>query len=111
VAVRLLPIRRDPFWDVDGTAARRVRRRHGFVAVVAFAAAFAAVLGAVIVWAGLFGIALPGVPTVGELPGFGLDFGSDGAMAMTGIAIVLLFVTLLSAAVGMARVLRGPTEA
>ena len=109
--MRLLPGRHDPFWDVDGKAARRSRRKHGFVAVIAFAAAFAAVIGATIVWAGVIGIALPGVPTVGALPGFGGDLGSNGGMAMTGLAVVLLFVTLLSAAVGMARVLRGPTEA
>ena len=106
-----LPFRRDPFWDVDGTAARRVRRRHGFVAVLAFAAAFAAHVAAVIAWAGLFGFELPGVPTVTDLPGFGLDLASEGGLALTAIAGVLLFVTLLSAGVGMARVLRGPTEA
>lgn len=109
--MRMIHGRRDPFWDVDGTAARRVRRRHGFVAVIAFAAAFAAVVGAATAWAGLFGIAPAGIPTVGSLPGFGSDLGSLGGMAMTGIAMVLLFVMLLSATVGVARALRGPTEA
>jgi hypothetical protein len=109
--VRLIPGRHDPFWDVDGTAARRVRRRHGAVAVLAFAAAFAAVVGAVFAWAGVIGLAPAGLPTVGSLPGLVGELGSGDGMAMTGLAVVLLFVTLLSAAVGMARVLRGPTEA
>ena len=109
--MRLIPGRHDPFWDVDGTAARRVRRRHGAVSVLAFAAAFAAVVGAVVAWAGIFGFAPDGLPTVGALPGFAGELGSGDGMALTGLAVVLLFVTLLSAAVGMARVLRGPSEA
>jgi hypothetical protein len=108
--VRLLPGRHDPFWDVDGVAARRVRRRHGAVAVLAFGAAFAAVVGAVFAWAGVIGIAPAGVPTVTALPGVGSELGSGGGLAVTGLAVVLSFVTLLSGAVAMARALRGPTE-
>ena len=40
--VPLLSRRRDPYWDVDGAAARRSRRRQGAVSVIAFATAFAA---------------------------------------------------------------------
>lgn len=43
--------RRDPWWDVDGPAARRQRRRHRFVALTAFCASLAAVSGATYVWA------------------------------------------------------------
>ena len=109
--MRLIPARHDPFWDVDGTAARRVRRRHGLVAVLAFASAFAAVIGTVLVWASLFGIGFPGLPTVGGFSGYGGDLRSGGGIAMTVIGSVLLFVTLLSTVVGVARMLRGPIEA
>jgi hypothetical protein len=43
--------RRDPWWDVEGRAARRDRRRHRFVAISAFVASIAAVSGATYAWA------------------------------------------------------------
>ena len=42
--------RRDPFWEMDGPAARARRRRDRFVSSVAFVAAVAAVAGAAFAW-------------------------------------------------------------
>ena len=42
--------RRDPFWEMDGPAARAKRRKHRFVSTIAFAAAVAAVVGAGYMW-------------------------------------------------------------
>ena len=42
--------RRDPFWEMDGPAARAKRRRERFVSSVAFVAAVAAVIGAAVCW-------------------------------------------------------------
>ena len=49
--------RRDPFWEVDGPAARAKRRKQRFVSTLAFAAAVAAVVGAGFVWVTHFGLA------------------------------------------------------
>ncbi len=49
--------RRDPFWEMDGPAARAKRRRHRFVSSVAFMAAVAAVAGAAFAWSVQLGIA------------------------------------------------------
>ena len=49
--------RRDPWWDVEGSAARRGRRRHRFVAISAFVASIAAVSGATYAWAIHLGLA------------------------------------------------------
>jgi len=49
--------RRDPWWEADGPAARRARRRQRFVSGVAFMAALAAVGGAAIAWAIELGMA------------------------------------------------------
>jgi hypothetical protein len=49
--------RRDPFWEMDGPAARAKRRRQRFVSSVAFIAAMAAVAGAAFAWAVQLGIA------------------------------------------------------
>jgi hypothetical protein len=49
--------RRDPWWEVDGAAARRARRKHRFVSGVAFFAALAAVVAAAFAWAVQLGIA------------------------------------------------------
>lgn len=49
--------RRDPWWEVDGPAARRTRRRQRIVAGLALAAALVAVCGAVVVWAIQLGLA------------------------------------------------------
>jgi hypothetical protein len=49
--------RRDPWWEADGRAARRARRRQLFVSGLAFAAALAAVGGAVVAWAIELGVA------------------------------------------------------
>ncbi len=49
--------RRDPWWEADGPAARRARRRERAVAVAAFIAAVTAVGGAVIAWSIQLGIA------------------------------------------------------
>jgi hypothetical protein len=48
--------RRDPFWEVDGPAARAKRRKHRFVSTIAFAAAMAAVVGAAYMWVTQFGL-------------------------------------------------------
>lgn len=49
--------RRDPFWEVDGPAARAKRRKQRFVSTIAFAAALTAVVGAAFVWVTHFGLA------------------------------------------------------
>ena len=49
--------RRDPWWEADGPAARRERRRQRFVAGLAFTAALTAVGAATIGWAIELGIA------------------------------------------------------
>jgi len=49
--------RRDPWWEVDGPAARRARRRQRIVSGIAFAAALAAVGGAAIAWLVQLGLA------------------------------------------------------
>ncbi|HEV2006112.1 MAG TPA: hypothetical protein VGQ85_05800 [Candidatus Limnocylindrales bacterium] len=49
--------RRDPWWDVEGSAARRDRRRHRLVAMAAFVASLAAVSGATYAWAIQLGLA------------------------------------------------------
>ena len=42
--------RRDPFWEMDGPAARAKRRRERFVATIAFAVALTAVFLAGVLW-------------------------------------------------------------
>jgi hypothetical protein len=42
--------RRDAWWEMDGKAARGARRRHKFVASVAFMVAVAATAGAATMW-------------------------------------------------------------
>jgi hypothetical protein len=42
--------RRDPWWEMDGPAARAKRRRHRIVSGVAFVVALTAVVGAAFVW-------------------------------------------------------------
>ena len=49
--------RRDPWWEADGPAARRARRRERAVAVAAFVAAVTAVGAAAIAWSIQLGIA------------------------------------------------------
>lgn len=49
--------RRDPFWEIDGPAARARRRRDRFVSSVAFVAALTAVAGAAFAWSVQLGIA------------------------------------------------------
>ena len=49
--------RRDPWWDVEGKAARRTRRWRRFVSAVAFLAAVVAGGGAAAVWAIELGVA------------------------------------------------------
>ncbi len=49
--------RRDPWWEVDGPAARGARRRRRLVATVAFVASLAAVAAAAFAWAIQLGIA------------------------------------------------------
>jgi hypothetical protein len=43
--------RRDPWWDVEGSAARRDRRRRRLIATTAFVASLAALSGATYAWA------------------------------------------------------------
>ncbi len=49
--------RRDPWWEVDGPAARRARRRHALIASIAFLASLAAIAGAALVWSIELGVA------------------------------------------------------
>ncbi len=42
--------RRDPFWEIDGPAARAKRRRDRIVSTMAFVASLAAVAGAAFAW-------------------------------------------------------------
>ena len=42
--------RRDPWWEMDGPAARAKRRRERIVSSVAFVVALAAVVGAAFCW-------------------------------------------------------------
>jgi hypothetical protein len=49
--------RRDPWWGLEGPAARRRRRRERFVSFLAFSAAVLAVGGAGIAWAIQLGLA------------------------------------------------------
>ena len=79
----LISRRRDPFWDVDGSAARRSRRKHGVISVIAFLAAFAAVVAAVIAWAGVMGVTPLGIPTVRIVAAAG-DLGSRAGCTRPG---------------------------
>jgi hypothetical protein len=55
--------RRDPWWEVDGPAARRARRRQRVVSTLAFLAAVTAVVGAALAWLVQLGIAAAlGIP-------------------------------------------------
>jgi hypothetical protein len=49
--------RRDPWWGVEGPAARRARRWHQLVSFLAFVASLTAVSGAGILWAMQIGLA------------------------------------------------------
>jgi hypothetical protein len=49
--------RHDPWWEVDGPAARRERRHQRFVSLAAFITALAAVSGAAYAWAFHLGLA------------------------------------------------------
>jgi hypothetical protein len=49
--------RHDPWWEVDGPAARRARRRQRLVSGAAFAASLAAVAAAGFAWSIQLGIA------------------------------------------------------
>jgi hypothetical protein len=42
--------RRDPFWEMDGPAARAKRRRERFVSTIAFAVALTAVILSAFLW-------------------------------------------------------------
>jgi hypothetical protein len=55
--LRALFSRRDPWWDVEGSAARRDRRRHRLIALTAFLASIAAVGAATYAWAIHLGLA------------------------------------------------------
>jgi hypothetical protein len=49
--------RRDAWWEMDGKAARSERRRHRFVASLAFMTAIAATAGAATMWWVQLGVA------------------------------------------------------
>ncbi len=49
--------RRDPWWAMDGPAARRARRRKRIVSFLAFLVSLAAVSGAALAWAVQLGLA------------------------------------------------------
>ena len=41
----------DPWWEIDGPAARRERRRQRIISISAFAASLIAVMGSAYIWA------------------------------------------------------------
>jgi len=47
---RLVPARRDPWWDLEGTGARRLRTRRAIESALAFGLALAAVSFALAIW-------------------------------------------------------------
>jgi hypothetical protein len=49
--------RRDPWWEADGTAARRARRRRQAMSVAAFAAAMGALSASAFAWSIQLGVA------------------------------------------------------
>ncbi|HEU0244934.1 MAG TPA: hypothetical protein VFQ75_13605 [Candidatus Limnocylindrales bacterium] len=49
--------RRDPWWESDGPAARRARRRRGAMNAAAFAAALVAVGASALAWSIQLGVA------------------------------------------------------
>jgi hypothetical protein len=49
--------RRDPWWEADGPAARRARRKNRMVSVVAFAASLAAIGATAFAWSIELGVA------------------------------------------------------
>ncbi len=49
--------RRDPWWELDGPAARRARRRRALIAGVAFVASLAAIAAAAFAWSIELGLA------------------------------------------------------
>jgi hypothetical protein len=49
--------RRDPWWEVDGPAARSARRRRRAIASVAFLVSLAAVASALLAWSIELGVA------------------------------------------------------
>ena len=49
--------RRDPWWEADGPAARRARRRRQTVSLAAFAVALAAVGASAFAWSVQLGVA------------------------------------------------------
>jgi hypothetical protein len=58
VSVSILAFRRrDPWWAMDGPAARRARRRKRIVSFIAFVASLTAVGGAALAWAAQLGLA------------------------------------------------------
>ena len=57
MSARSLFRRRDPFWEVDGPAARRSSDARRLAATIAFAVALAAVAGAAFAWSVELGLA------------------------------------------------------
>jgi hypothetical protein len=57
MTARSLFHRRDPFWEVDGPAARRAQRSRRARGAIAFVAGVAAVAGAVLAWSVELGLA------------------------------------------------------
>ena len=103
--MRLLPVRRDPYWGDDGKAARRRRRWHGFVAFLAFIAATIALAAAIVVWLSFMGIT-PASFRVGSVPLVAGDLDTQAGVLTTGLGTVLLFSSLVTTAVIAGKVLR-----
>lgn len=49
--------RRDPWWAMDGPAARRARRRKQLMSIIAFLASLGAIAGAALGWSIQLGLA------------------------------------------------------
>lgn len=65
--MRVVPFaRRDPFWEADGRAAKRARRKRQLVAVIALVVALVAVAGAAVAWLSQVFVlgGTPAIPTI-----------------------------------------------
>jgi hypothetical protein len=103
--------RRDPYWDVDGDAVRRQRRRSSLVAVIAFFVSFVALAGAAVAWAATVGPAPAGLAGIGDYASAAGDMVRRGGLAVGTIGSILVLSTVVAGIAMVARMLRGPTNA
>src|SRR5919198_269384 len=101
--------RRDPYWDVDGDAVRRQRRRSSLVAVIAFFVSFVALAGAAVAWAATVGPAPAGLAGIGDYASAAGDMVRRGGLAVGTIGSILVLSTVLAGIAMVAPMLPGPT--